>query len=244
MRRSLPAWLSGALTISPWLAPSLARAELVPRPDARRTALQSTLALEPELTLSAALLFPLRLDSPRAVLSLGAGVKWAVLLPTRGDLQLSLGAAGSYLVARDWGAACAASALATRAQNEAATFYGLGLELRCQPGYFHGAWSVGLDLGLQSALSTHVEHSATARSTFEERYPPGVTGITGPRDGWYRFTATRFRVGVASSHRWGDHWSGVLALGSLFARQDQGLLLAFNLAQLPIYLELGAGYAW
>jgi hypothetical protein len=136
----LSAWISGALTISAWLAPALAHAELVPRPDARRVALQGTLALEPELTLSAGLLFPLRLDSPRAALSLGAGVKWAALLPTRGDLQLSLGAAGSYLAT--------------------------------------------------------------------------------------------------------DHWTGLLALGSLFARQDQGLLLAFNLAQLPIYLELGAGYAW
>jgi hypothetical protein len=243
MRRALPGLLACALT-STLLSPSPAEAALVPRPDARRPALQSSLAFEPELTVGATLFLPLQLDEPRAALGLGAGLEWAALVPGRWDLQLSLGAAGSYAVARDWGAACAAFLLGTRAENEAATFYGVGIELRCQPGYFHGAWSLGLDLGLQSALSTHVEHTATARRTFEERYPAGVSGITGPRDGWYRFTATRSRIGLAGSHRWGDHWTGALALGSLFAWQDQGVLFAFNLAQLPIYLELGAGYAW
>jgi len=226
------------------LAPAGARAELIPRPQVGSAVGLASLAFEPELTLGADVLIPLALDDPRAALALAAGVKWAVLVPARGDLRLALGAAASYRLTGGWAASCAGFALGTRAQNEAGTLYGVGVELRCQPSYFFDAWSFGLDLGVQSALSTHVEHSATARHTFEERYPPGSAGITGPRDGWYRFTATRFRIGVASSHHWGDNWSGALALGSLFALQDQGVLFAFNLAQVPLYLEVAAGYAW
>jgi hypothetical protein len=246
MMRSLlrPPALALCIALCIAFALARARAEFLPRPDASRKGSFASLAFEPELTLGASLLLPLKLEEPRAALAFGAGVKWAALVPARADLRLALGAAGSYQLATGWGAACAGFALGTRAENEAGTLYGVGVELRCQPSYFRAAWSLGLDLGEQLALSTHVEHSATARHTFEERYPPGVTGIAGPRDGWYRFTVTRFRLGVAGSHRWGEHWSGALALGSLFALQDQGVLFAFNLAQLPFYLELGAGYAW
>lgn len=234
---------AGALAFTVRAAPVRA-AEFLPLGPTRGPVVLGSLAMEPELTVGAGMLFPVLRNEPGVSLGLGAGVKWAALLPQRGDLRLHIGAAGRAVSSAGWGAACLALGFVARAENDAAVMYGLGLELRCQPSYFHASWAWGLDLGWQAALSTHVSHSAIARRTFDDRYGAGVSGVTGPRDGWYGWTSTRFRAGLAGSHRFGEHWSGVLALGSLFALQEQGVLFAFNLGQLPVYLELSAAYLW
>ena len=62
--------------------------------------------------------------------------------------------------------------------------------------------------------------------------------LAGPRDGWYRFTAQRFRAGLSASRRFGSHWSGAIAAGTMFVEQHQGVYLAL----FPFYLELSIGH--
>jgi hypothetical protein len=51
---------------------------------------------------------------------------------------------------------------------------------------------LGLDLGVQSALTTHVEPTARAKRTFTERYPERGATTHGPRAAWYAFASQRF----------------------------------------------------
>ena len=195
-------------------------------------------AFEPEPVASAAYRQPLLAAGERASLAAGAGAKLPLLSVGRGDFRVQVLAAGSYQSATGWGGGCQALPYLARAENDAGTLYALGLELRCQPSFYRGHWGGGLDLGWQETLGTHVRHSDLARRTFDDRYPPGVAGISGPEDGWYRFTSVRFRVGLAASHSFGGSWPGAVALGTLFTLQDQGVYLPL----IPFYLELSARY--
>ncbi len=220
-----------------------ASAQLAPLRDGSRPSVTGFVAFEPEPVAGLTYWHPV-LEDLRASLAIGAGLKSAFLIPLRGDLRLNLSTSGTYRFTPAWRAACTASGLVARARNDAVTLYGLGLELRCQPGYSAGSWLWALDLGWQGTLLTHVEHSDLSRRTFDDRYPPGVAGIEGPRDGWYRSTATRFRFGLSTARVFGGRWSGAVSVGTLFALQDQGAYFAFNLAQIPLYLEVSTRYAW
>jgi hypothetical protein len=221
-----------------------AHAQLDPYADDPRPSVIGDVAFEPEPVAGVAYSHPVFSRERRAHFAIGAGLKSAFLIPQRGDLRINVTATAAYRFAESWRAACAGSGFLARAKNDAAGLYGLGLELRCQPGYSPPSWLWALDLGWQSTMLTHVQHSALARRTFDDRYLPGTTGIEGPRDGWYRFTSTRLRIGLSSAHAFGEHWSGAAALGTLFALQDQGAYFAFNLAQIPFYLEVSTRYAW
>jgi hypothetical protein len=220
-----------------------ASAQPAPLRDDSRPSVTGFVAVEPDPVAGLAYWHPV-LEDPRASLAIGAGFKSAFLVPLRGDLRLNLSMSGTYQFTPSWRGACTASGYVARARDDAATLYGLGLELRCQPGYSTGSWQWALDLGWQGTLLTYVEHSDLSRRTFDDRYPPGVTGIDGPLDGWYRSTATRFRIGLSAAHVFRGRWSGAVAVGTLFALQDQGAYFAFNLAQIPIYLEVSTRYAW
>jgi hypothetical protein len=159
---------------------------------------------------------------------------------SRGEFRVNLLGAAGFRSAGGWGAVCLLPAFVTRAGNVAGTFVGLGLELRCLPSYARGAWTAGLDLGGQTAIATHVHHTEVTRRTFDDRYPPGVTGIPGPRDGWYRFTSMRLRAGLFATLRRPSGWSWTVALGALPTRQDQGIYLPL----LPFYLEVASSHAF
>jgi len=217
-------------------APRVAPAQLVPAPMTRSPSLIAGAALEPEPVASAAYLHPVPVEGGRTALAVGAGTKLPLLSIARGDFRVQLLAAASYQSPRGLGAACQALPYLARAENDAGAFFGLGVELRCQPSYFRGSWIVGLDLGWQETLTTNIQNSDLARRTFDDRYPPGVIGSSGPEDGWYRFTSVRFRAGLATSHRFDGSWSGAAALGTLFTLQDQGVYLPL----IPFYLELSA----
>jgi hypothetical protein len=218
-------------------APRVTEAQLVPAPSVRSPSVIAGASFEPEPVVSTAYLQPLPIAREHASLAAGAGAKLPPLSIARGDFRVQLLVAGGYQSAGGWGGACQALPYLARAGNDAGTLYGLGFELRCQPSYSRGGWVAGLDLGWQETLGTHVQNSDLARRTFDDRYLPGVTGISGPEDGWYRFTSVRFRAGLAASRRFGG-WSGAVALGTLFTLQDQGVYLPL----LPFYIELSARY--
>lgn len=220
------------------VASRVANGQLVPTPTTDGPSLIAGTGFEPEPVVSATYLRPLPAGARRASLAAGAGAKLPLPSIARGDFRVQLLATVGYQSAGGWGGACQALPYLARAVNDAGTLYGLGLELRCQPSFYRRTWLLGLDLGWQETLGTHVQHSDLARRTFDDRYPTGAGGISGPEDGWYRFTSVRFRGGFTASHAFGASWSGALAFGTLFTLQDQGVYLPL----IPFYLELSARY--
>lgn len=222
--------------------PKLAAAQLLPLPDQAQPAASAGVALEPELSLAAGYVQPL---AKRAAFQswFGGSLKWAPQLPLRGQLKASLLLTARYRAQR-WLVACTGMAGLAHSADDAGSLFGIDAEVRCQPALLIAPWALGLDLGFQSALVTHVEHSALSRRTFEARYPDERAGVSGPHDAWYTLTSQRFRLGLGARHVFSPRWVASLALGSLFATQQQGELLAFNLMQVPVYLEFALSYAW
>jgi hypothetical protein len=131
-----------------------------------------------------------------------------------------------------------------RDANEAGDFTALGVELRVLPAWRPSWGALGFDVSWQMNIATHVQHSARIRDTFGERYPPGVQGITGPRNGWYGWMAHRLRMGVASHYRVSQRWTLQSSFGVLLAPQPQGVQASASLGQVPLYLEFGADVQW
>ena len=210
----------------------------------RDAALGFGVAIEPEALVLGDALHALPTGEPRVSLALGGGFKAAVLLPARADVRVHALLQAIYRPGARWELGCMLQLFAAHAKNDAARSFGLGAELRCQPTYRLAAYRLGLDLGWQSTLGAHVAHTALSRRTFELRYPDAASDGGGPSDGWYALTAQRARLGLYVDRNLAARWGLRLALGTLFALQRQGLYVGFNVAQLPLYLELAARHAW
>jgi hypothetical protein len=63
-------------------------------------------------------------------------------------------------------------------------------------------------------------------------------------DGWYGRTAERWRLGLAGSRSVRSGTALQLAAGALLASQRQGVVLGFDLAQIPFYAEVGVRRGW
>jgi hypothetical protein len=135
-----------------------------------------------------------------------------------------------------WGATFSLQPYLAQVHNRAARMNGLGLELRATPSHYGFRWTVGLDLGWQSTLLTHIRHGEATRQTFRNRYP-GRDQYDGPADGWYGATAHRFRIGLVGARRLGNHLAMQLAAGSSLSLQQQGIAFGFSHAQVPVYAE-------
>ena len=149
--------------------------------------------------------------------------------------------------ARGWAAPVTGAVYAAHDRNRAGSMLGFGTELRIAPGRYGSRGALALDVGWQATLRTRVRHSAATRATFDERYPDGVGpagGIDGPADGWYGHTASRWRLGLAGSRAAGERAVLQLAVGALVAPQRQGVLLGFDLGQIPFYTEAGVRLGW
>ncbi len=217
--------------------------------DDSRTAVFLEASLEPELVLSIGYLYRVTAAPSAASLHVGAGLEVPPYLVKNGSLRTNLVVRGRWVGESGWGAAVTSMAYFARNRNRAGTMHGLGLETRAAPGYFGSRWSVAADLGWQTTLLTHVEHSALVRDTFEGRYPDGTSGPgsgagAGPRDGWYGVTASRVRLGISGARAISDNLSIRLAAGSLFSLQSQGLFLSFAHGQVPVYLETAVRGSW
>jgi len=149
-----------------------------------------------------------------------------------------------------WRTPVAAAGYLVRNRNTAGTMLGVGAEVRAAPGRYGRRGGIGVDLGWQVTAATRVQHTALARAAFDDRYPAGTPApMSGPRDGWYRLPAQRYRVGLAGQRTLGRRESrGPATLwaagGATFVRQRQGVLVAFDLAQVPVYAETGLRVAW
>jgi hypothetical protein len=211
---------------------------------ASRQSIIVKLALEPELVVSLDYIRRLGAPDRRNGISVGAGVKVPTTLISNDAWRMHLLTSTHWGPRDHWGANLTALGFLSHNRNRAGEIHGFGIELRAAPGYYGSRWIAALDLGWQGTLLSHIQHSAETRATFEDRYPPGVNGLAGPKDGWYGSTAHRFRIGLAGAHKLADHTALQVALGSLFARQKQGVFLGFDFAQIPVYLETSLCVGW
>jgi hypothetical protein len=148
---------------------------------------------------------------------------------------------------RGWAAPVTGALYAVHDRNRAGAMLGFGTELRVAPGRYGARGALALDLGWQATLRTRVRHSPASRATFDDRYPHGAdpaAGLAGPIDGWYGHTASRWRLGLAATRAARERAVLQFAVGALVAPQRQGVVLGFDLGQLPFYTEAGVRLAW
>ncbi len=231
--------------LSQLLSAHLVRSQAVFTPlAASRHSIVVEVALEPEPVVSFDYLFGLGGLDRRHGISVGAGVKVPTTVFSNNAWRVHL-ITSTHSRSRDhWGVTLTALGYLGHNRNRAGEIHGFGSELRAAPGYYGSRWTAALDLGWQGTLLSHIQHSAETRTTFEDRYPPGVNGIAGPKDGWYDSTAHRFRIGLSGARRLADRTALHVALGSLFARQKQGVFFGFDFAQIPVYLETSLRVGW
>lgn len=186
-------------------------------------------------------------DRGRSGTYVGARLKLPTTVWRNEAWRLDLSSATTIGGAHPWAVPVSGAVYLAHGRNRAGTMLGVGTELRAAPGRYGLHGSLALDLGWQVAWRTRIHHSAESRDAFGERYPDDggeSAGVAGPRDGWYGWTANRWRLGVAGSRAVGSRTVLQFAAGALVARQRQGVVLGFDLAQLPFYLELGAVRDW
>lgn len=174
----------------------------------------------------------------------GASLKLAPLMLSNEAWRLNvIGLTGCQL-SKTWKTRFTSNIYLAHDDNCAGVMHGLGGELRATTMHFGKTWAKGVDVGWQYTALTHIKHSEETKDTFNDRYPAGENGIDGPRDGWYRATASRFRLGFAGSRKLGDQWSIQVGIGALLSVQKQGILLGFSHPQIPFYLKSTISYRY
>jgi hypothetical protein len=175
---------------------------------------------------------------------LGLSLKFAPLIISSGAWRLNLINSANWRMSQTWKTQLKTNLYLAHSDNRAGEMHGLGGELRIAPMHFGETWAKGVDVGWQYTALTHIKHSEETKDAFNDRYPSGENGIYGPIDGWYRATASRFRLGFVGSRNVGDHWGIQIGIGALLSVQKQGILLGFSHAQVPFYLESTISYRY
>ena len=203
-----------------------------------------TVAAEPEIVTTIGYVHSVGQRNNPVNFQLGGSVKLAPLIVSNGAWRANLLSAADWKLGNKWTNTLVANIYLVHDRNREGTFNGLGFEIRDNPVFSGRHWVKGFDVGWQYTPYTHIKHSAEAKETFNDRYPDGVTGMEGPKDGWYKNAASRLRVGITGATRIGRDAALQISLGSLINIQKQGILLGFSHAQVPAYLELGYRRYW
>jgi hypothetical protein len=221
------------------------------RPDgATRGMLTIGVGVEPALVFTIGYLHPVGRASRGAVTDPRIGVR--LELPTtvlrNAAWRLDLLGTATAGRGRGWSVPATGAVYVAHGRNRAGSMLGLGTELRAAPGRYGPNGAIALDLGWQATLLTYVRHSDASRATFGDRYGAGrdgASGVTGPVDGWYSLTSSRWRLGLAGSRAASPSSVLQFATGALVvAPQRQGVMLGFDLGQLPFYAEAGVSVGW
>ena len=202
-----------------------------------------TVAAEPEIVTTLGYVHSAGKNNS-ANFQLGGSVKLAPLIVSNGAWRANFIMASDWKLSHKWTNTVIANIYLAHDHNREGTFNGLGFEIRDNPVFSGRHWVKGFDVGWKYTPYTHIKHSVEAKETFNDRYPDGVTGMEGPKDGWYKNAASRLRVGVTGATRIGRDAALQISMGSLIVIQKQGILLAFSHAQVPAYLELAYRRNW
>lgn len=158
--------------------------------------------------------------------------------------QLAGGASVACLRSSGWGVVARIHPSLTVAHDVTGTKLGVGVGLAAQPGFYGRRFSVAVDLAWSPTLATRMWHSEAVRDLYRDRHGPGGPAEGGPRDGWYRTTAQRFRVGLAGGVRFLALWAVHASAGFAYTPQHAGILINPPVGPLPFYADLGAEYRW
>jgi hypothetical protein len=210
---------------------------LVPQIGVAQPRLLVGLTLDPALTLSVQCLWPVNAGR-QSGLFVGGGVKMPTTIVSHRAWRLELTTAAYQTHENGWGESGQATAYIAHNQNAAGSMQGVGAEVRGAAGRRGPNAFWGLELGWQNTFATFIAHAAPARAAFRDRYTMTGAADSLPDNGWYRSAAQRVRVGAVLERRTGWRGSAAqIALGGLFIRQKQQQRVAFDLAQIPLYLE-------
>lgn len=196
-----------------------------------------TIGLEPEITTSIGYTHVIGTPGKTLDWNLGASIKFAPLLVTKGAWRANLTTAAGWKTSEKWGVRTAWSFYLAHDNNRAAVMNGIGFEWRSAFIKYGQKWNKGIDAGWQYTAFTHIKNSNATKDTYSDRYPSNTGTYNGPKDGWYAVTASRFRLGFMSSVKFNEHLHLQIGAGSLFNIQKQKILLGFSHAQFPVYLE-------
>ena len=203
-----------------------------------------TVAAQPEIVTTIGYVHSIVKRNNSPSLQLGGSINFAPLIISNGAWRANFIAVAGWKFNDKWANTVTTNIYMAHDHNREGILNGVGFEIRDNPFLIGKHWSKGFDLGWQYTPFTHIKHSAEAKATFDGRYPNGISGINGPKDGWYKNAASRIRIGITAAHSIGNNSALQISLGSLFVVQKQGILLAFSHAQVPAYLELGYNYNW
>jgi hypothetical protein len=203
-----------------------------------------TVGAEPEIVTTLGYVHSVGQKNNPVNFQLGGSIKLAPLIVSNGAWRANFISTAGCKLGGKWTNTLVANIYLAHDHNREGTFNGLGFEIRDNPVFSGKRWTKGFDVGWQYTPYTHIKHSAEAKETFNDRYPDGVTGVEGPKDGWYKNAASRLRVGITGATRIGRDAALQISLGSLFNIQKQGILLSFSHAQVPAYLEVGYRRYW
>lgn len=171
-----------------------------------------TIAAEPELVTTIGYLHAV---GNSGHFKIGAGIKTAPLIILKGAWRANLIAVTDWKLNKKWGNMLTTNFYLAHDHNKEGVMNGLGVELRDNFTVSGRKWTKGFDLGWQYTPFTHIKHSREAKEAFEDRYPEGVTGMDGPKNGWYRNGASRIRIGVTGLTKLGTNASFQISAGSL-----------------------------
>ena len=203
-----------------------------------------TVAAEPELVTTLGYVHLVTQKNNPVNFQLGGSVKLAPLIISNGAWRADFISALDWKLSNRWTNTVVANIYLAHDHNREGTFNGLGFEIRDNPVFSGKRWAKGFDVGWQYTPFTHIKNSIEAKEAFSDRYPENVTGIEGPKDGWYKNAASRLRVGITGATGIGRNAALQISFGSLINIQKQGILLSFSHAQVPAYLEVSYRRYW
>jgi hypothetical protein len=165
----------------------------------------------------------------------GATLKFAPMILKNMPVKFNLFLSREYQLSNKWFLIAIPQIYYVHNSDRAGTYNGIGFEAG---GFFYyqtKKWTKGFELNFQNTTFTHIKFSEQAKETFRDRYPSGNS--QGPRDGWYRFTASRFKLGYTTARKINDHLGMQFSFGGNLSSQKQHILLGFSHAQVPVYIE-------
>ncbi len=202
-----------------------------------------SVSLEPELVTTVGYTHLIGHTEKDLDFHIGTGLKFAPLILENKAFRFNLTGIMDWAMTKNWKTRFSTGFYLVHDNNRAAVMNGLGVDLRSSTLHFGDKWTKGFEFGWQYTGLTNIRHSAESKDTFNERYP-NDTGINGPKGGWYKATASRFRLGFVTSLELGDQWGLQFAAGTQIAVQKQGILLGFSHAQVPVYLSTAISYQY
>lgn len=121
---------------------------------------------------------------------------------------------------------------------------GWNLQLTVAPSLSFERWSLTPFVGVRKGLLTYVRQGQIVKDAFADRYPEGLSGDPGPKDGWLAGGTTRVPFGLAFGVDLPRQVSLYGSGGLVWTRStlDVGMFDAMVLGHWPFFAELGVSW--